>query len=51
MNEIKERKVMAKVDEELYQELKKICKKHDVTVSQIVRAGVKHFLESTKNRR
>lgn len=44
MNNVKETKLVVRIDEELLNEFKKVCKKHELTMSQLLRVQIKKFV-------
>lgn len=45
-----EAKLVVRIDAELLEEFKKLCEKHDVRMSQIVRASIKKFVHEAGGR-
>ena len=45
-----EAKLVVRIDADLLEEFKKICEKHDVRMSQIVRTSIKKFIHEAGGR-
>ena len=45
-----EAKLVVRIDADLLEEFKKICEKHDVRMSQIVRTSIKKFIHEAGRR-
>lgn len=46
-----EHKIVVRIDAELYEDFKKFCEKHDVKMSQVVRAGIRNYVNESKKYR
>lgn len=49
-NQTKESKLVIRIDSELLEEFKKTCKKHDITMAQLLRLQIKKFIHHDQNR-
>jgi antitoxin component of RelBE/YafQ-DinJ toxin-antitoxin module len=50
LDDVKETKLVIRIDAELLEEFKKICKKHDLTMSQVLRVQIRKFVSEAGGR-